>query len=254
MRPLAIARFRLWTTIRSATPFVTFAAAPPIVALLVNTFFALSPLMMSPDLMLRIGATAAMASWLFHAFLMVGLAHQFGQRPVTLNAPVPPGDLIDSAPISPAHRSTGEFTGIFTSALLIHVACLPLLAVVAALSPLPSVFFACFEGLILSALILASASAAWRMAVLGHSRSGMRAARNAGLFILLALIITIGTTRPVAFRDGAFQFVIAPSMAAWSRLLATIEYPVAMVTMLLTLYGAYLAFFGLSAFGKSAQE
>ena len=254
MRPLAIARFRLWTTVRAATPFFGLAAAGPIVALLVDAGFA-NALQASPDMILRVGATAAMVSLAYHAFVLVGIAHECGERRVEPGASVHPADLIDSAPISPAERSAGEFTGIFMTTLLIHATCLPILGIVAALSPLPFRFFAWFEFIFLALILLGSASASWRIVVLGTaSNKGIRAVRNAGLFFLMVIVIAIGTTRPLAFRDGAFQFFIGPSRQAWARLIASVEHPAAMLGMFLALYCGYLAFYGLSAFGRTPQE
>ena len=254
MRPLAIARLRLWTTVRAATPLLAFAAAGPLIAIVVDTALTLS-MQIQPDYLLRIAATAAMLSWSLHGFILVGIAHELGQRRVTPDASVHPSDLIDSAPISPPERSAGEFAGILTTMLLLHVTCLPVLAVVAALSPLPSRFFGWFELMLMALIVLASASAAWRLVVLAPlGNKNLRAVRNAGLFFLLTTVIAIVTTKPLAFRDAFFGFFIGPSRQAWSRLAASVEHPAAMIGMLLTLYCGYLAFYALSAFGRTAQE
>jgi hypothetical protein len=253
MRPLAIARFRVWTTLRAATPLLFFALIAPLVAMIISTAVENMDVV-DPVMVMKVAAVAAFLPWLFSGFVLVGIAHELG-NPLSHEATLRPSDLIDSAPVAPEQRMIGEFLGIFTATIVLHVACLPVLAVNAALSPLPTSFFAWVEACVLAAIILASASAAWRRVVLGPTRAkGIQATRNTFLFFLLTLLTFIFTTNPVAFRDAAAQFTIGPSLRAWARLVAAIEYPVALLAILGTIYAAYLAYFFLSSLGQTPQE
>ena len=254
MRALAIARFRRLTSIRAANPLILFCATPPLIAAFVQTSLGMSD-SFSPDVLQRICATAAIFSWSVHAFMIGGVAHELGNAKLAIDTAVHASDLIDSVPVAPAERVTGEFTGVFASAMLIHICCLPLLGLVAALSPLPTRYFASLEGFILALTLLASASAGWLRVVLGPTRSlGMKSLRNSALFFVAILMAVIVTTKPVAFRDAFFQFFIAPSTQAWSRVLETVERPVALLAFLAAIYASYFAYFFLSSIGHRPQE
>ena len=137
MRALAIARFRLWTTIRVGNPYVVFAAGAPAIAAVVQVAVASSG-DFSPDAVLHVSATAALFAWTLHSALMFGVTQEMGNAAGSpLDTPVHQSDLMDSAPIRSDERTAGELAGVLVSASLIHVCCLPLLAITAALSPLP---------------------------------------------------------------------------------------------------------------------
>lgn len=161
MRPLAIARFRLWTTVRAATPLFVLALAPFLFALLPITR-PQRTFLEQADVWLRIQATAALLSWVLHGLLMVGITHEFGSGKAAGEEAAPASDLMDSAPVEPRQRFLGEWAGILTSALVLHACCLPVMTFIAAVSPLPARVFASIEAAILASLILASASAGWR--------------------------------------------------------------------------------------------
>ena len=254
MRPLALARYRIWTSIRAANPVMLFCAVPPVVAALAQTVWGMSD-SFPPDILLRLSATAALFSWCIHGTMVAAAAREFGNASRTSASAVHPSDLMDSVPVEPAARATGEFTGFFASAMLVHICCFPLLVVVAALSPLPTIFFAWIEGAILAVLVLASASGSWFRVVVGSSRRvGMRPMRNSAFFLLGIVITIVVTTRPIAFRDAFFSFFIAPSTAAWWRLVGTIERPEAMIAFLTALYAGYFSYFVLSCIGHRPQE
>lgn len=246
MRPLAIARFRLWTTIRAATPLFVLALAPFFFALLPitrpqATFFE------EPDMWLQIQATAAVLSWVMHGLLMVGITHEFGGGRAASGDAAPASDLMDSAPVEPRQRFLGEWAGIMMSALVLHACCLPVMTLAATVSPLPARVFLSIEAAMLAALILASASAAWRRVGPRVTPRTMRAARTTLLFLMLLMFIVLATTERVAFRDAALAFLFGPSMRAWARVTATVNDPALMFSLLAVVYFGYLMYFYVSA-------
>jgi len=247
MRYLAIARFRLLTTIRSSTPIFVIAILPPL-------FGAIAESVPEPQFLAEAGfllgrnATVALLMWLIHGAVVLAAGEAFG----TLRASRPdlnalPSDLMDSAPVTPRARFWGDAIGVLGATAIIHVCCLPLLAVVAALSPLPIRVFASIEAAILAMMILVSTAAAWKRLAPQTKWSGTRSARSALLFFILLLFMLIGTTRWDAFRDSAYAFFSSPSTRAWEKVTLAVDNPVLLIVLSALLYAVYLGFFYMSA-------
>src|SRR5439155_12746511 len=159
MRYLAVARFRMLTTIREATWVFVFAMVPGLFA----AIFEATPeplFRAAADELLGEFARIALVAWIFHAVVIVAASETFGSmRLFRVDATALPPDLMDSAPITPTQRFWGETLGVFAATATIHIACLPLLAVIAVLSPLPTVVFVWIEAGIVAWMILGSAGA-----------------------------------------------------------------------------------------------
>lgn len=252
MRPLAIARFRIWSTIRAATPIFATAAAAPLLALLLESR-PNADYILGDDIRMQIFATASLIAWLLHGWIIFGVAQEFGHAKIESNATVHPADLMDSAPIRPRERYFGEFTGVLIASAVIHACCLPVLAAVATLSPLPTIVFVWLEAMTIALMILASAAAAWRRVVGRGGTIGTRFVRTTALFFLLIAFVIMATTEGVAFRDAAVAFVFGPSLRAWSRLMLTINNPFVMLLLFALIYASYLVFFYVSSIRYRAE-
>jgi hypothetical protein len=247
MRVLAIARFRLLTTIRTATPVFVIAILPPLMGAIAESrsepqFGA------GAESPLRLYAVIALITWLFHAALLLAASEASGNlrmfRPdqTELNP-----DLMDSAPIRPRARFWGEAGGILAATAIIHACCLPLLAVVAALSPLPTRVFAWIEAGIIALMILGSTGAAWKRLAPRTKFSGTRTVRSVILFLILFSFSLFASTRWEAFRDSASEYLRSPSMRAWAQLASAVENPFLLLFLLALLYAGYIGFYYISA-------
>lgn len=256
MRYLAIARFRMLTIIRTATPIFIVAALPPLLAAV--------PLSMpeplfraSAEEMLVINARVAMMAWVYHG-LFLSFACLLSGKVKTPHDDVTIGvvpDLMDTAPIGPGSRFWGEALGTLTATVLIHACCLPLLAAVAALSPLPTSVFLWIEAGTVALMILASASAAWQRRAPRTKYSASRGPRNAVLFAVLLLLSLFATTRWEAFRDSALAFISSRnSMRAWAEVVDAVESPPLLFILLSLLYAGYIAYYYVSATRKRVWE
>jgi hypothetical protein len=252
MRFLAVARLRLLTTIREATAVFIFAMVPALIAVAIET--TPEPLFRAAaDELLGVFASVALVAWLFHAFIIITASEAFGSmRLFRVDATALPPDLMDSAPIGPLERFVGETLGVFGATATIHAACLPLLAVVAVLSPLPTVVFAWIEVGIIAMMILGSAGAAWKRLAPRTQWAATRTARSGILFLILFLVTLFATTRWQTFRDSLVAFIITPSMRAWAVVTNAVESPLLLVTLWLLLYGGYLLYY-LNASRKPAE-
>ena len=121
MRYLAVARFRMLTTIREASSVFAFAMLPPLIAVLFEAMP--EPLFRATaDELLGVFARIALAAWLFHAFIIVLASETFGSmRLLRVDATVLPPDLMDSAPMTPIERFWGETLGVFAATATISV-------------------------------------------------------------------------------------------------------------------------------------
>lgn len=243
MRYLAVARFRLLTTIRSATPIFLVAAVPPLIGAAIESIP--EPLFRSEaDLYMRVHAIAGLFAWLLHSLVLLMSCEAFGNlRLLRPDLTTLPSDLMDSAPIGPSQRFWGEALGIFTATLVIHVCCIPLLAIDAALGPLPMSLFLWIEAGLITMLVLASASAAWKRLAPRTLMSATRTMRSGLLFFILVLILFRATTEWVAFRDALAEFAGGPSMNAWARVSATVESPLLLLLLFSLLYASYLFYY-----------
>lgn len=252
MRYVAVARFRLLTTIRSATPIFIIAAIPPLLAAIYQSMP--EPLFRAAaDEVLGPLARAAVVAWLFHGLLVVAASEASGSKqPFRVDPMSLLPDLMDSVPIGPLPRFWGEALGIFTATLTIHICCLPLLAAVAVLSPLPTIFFVWMEAGILALMTLTSAAGAWKRLAPRTQWGATRVARSGLLFFILLVFVLFATTKWTTFRDSWFMFLITPSTRTWDAVAAAVENPTLLVVLLLLLYVGYMAYFVNSA-RKPAQ-
>lgn len=242
MRYLAVARLRLLTTVRSATPIFILAALPPLLAAAFESIP--EPLFRAAaDELLAPIAKAALFAWLIHG-LVVGVACEaFGNRRVRPDLTSLPSDLMDSAPVGPRPRFWGEALGTFAAASTIHACCLPLLAAAAVLSPLPTAAFAWIEAGIIALMILGSAGAAGKRLAPVTPWTATRTARSGILSLILFLLVLLATTNWEAFRDSLAAFIITPSMRAWAAVTASVENPLLLGVLLSLLYAGYLLYY-----------
>ncbi|HJT16438.1 MAG TPA: hypothetical protein VJ853_03575, partial [Thermoanaerobaculia bacterium] len=201
-----------------------------------------------PDSLLGFQAQIALFTWYLHGTFLLAAAETFGslkvQKSDQTNAA---SDLMDSAPLPPNARFAGEVLGIFESTAIIHACCLPMLAVVAALSPLPARVFVWLEAIVIALMVLASAGGAWKRIARPSKMSATRLLRSFIVLLIFFGAILVGSTRWVQFRDAAFGFLGMPSMRAWSRVTAAIDSPVALIMWLVVLYAGYFLFYYLSS-------
>ena len=256
MRYVAIARFRMLTIVRTATPIFVIAAIPPFLAAAFLSF---------PESIFRAGAAellplnarVAVASWLFHA-IFLSFAGLMSGKVKTAHDDVTIGvmpDLMDTAPIGLGSRFWGEAAGTFEALAVIHVCCLPLLAAVVALNPLPTIFFLWFEAGIVVLITLSSAGAAWQRRAPRTKYSASRGPRNAVLFAILFFLALFASTRWEAFRDSLFAFVgQRNSMRAWAEVAGNVESPLLLLVLMSLLYAGYIAYYYLTSTRRRVWE
>ena len=255
MRYLGIARLRLLMTTRTWSPIFVLAVLPPAIAAIavaaVEEFF-----LHDAEFQLPMNAAAASLSWTLHAIFLAaatafsGSVTRSREGAATVHVP----DLLDTVPIGQGPRFWGDALGTFAATGVIHVCCLPLLAVVAAVSPLPLGLFLGLETGVLALLILASAGAAWQRST-AATKSG--AARMAiGFFeVVLFLVILWMTTNMRAFRDAMLNFLMSrPSPAGWSDVVAAVEQPAAFVALVALLYAGTMLYYHFSSTSRRAWE
>ena len=247
MRYLAVARLRRLTTIRQATPVFLLTLLPPLGIAAIESLLE-SSYQGGTDRLLGFQAQVALIAWFFHTIFLLAAEEAFASRKMQsvdpANAPL---DLMDSAPLPPKSRFGGEMLGIFTSTLIIHACCLPMLAVCAALSPLPARVFVWVEAGVLALMILGSAAAAWKRIARPTKMAATRNLRSGILFAIIVAAILFVSTRWTEFRDALFAFLGMPSMRAWSRVLAAIDSPVGAIVSVAVLYVVYFVFYFVSS-------
>ncbi len=257
MGVLAIARFRLLTVVRTGTPIFILAAMPALLALIPMSVSEPSFRAMAKE-WLPLNANVAVAAWLLHGIL-IGLATLSTGKVKTphndvVTRVVP--DLMDTAPVAPPSRFWGESLGTLGAAAIVHACCLPLLAAVAALSPMPNVAFVSIEIGTLALLGLAAAGAAWQRRAPRTKWSGTRGPRNAVLVgILLLLSVRVSTTRWEAFRDALVQFLFPQtSMQVWAEVARAVDRPMLLAALLSVLYAGTIAYYYVSSTRKRVLE
>jgi len=254
---LAIARFRLLTIVRTGTPIFILSAVPALLALIPMSVPEPSLRAFAQE-WLPINANVAVGAWLLHGIL-IGFATLSTGKVKTphddvVTRVIP--DLMDMAPVAPPPRFWGEALGTLGAAAIVHACCLPLLAAVAALSPIPTIAFVSIEIGTLAFLGLAAAGAAWQRRAPRTKWSGSRGPRNAVVVgILLLLSIRFSTTRWEAFRDGLAQFLYPhTSMQAWADVAGAIDRPMLLAALLSMLYAGTIAYYYVSSTRKRALE
>lgn len=248
MRYLAIARFRLLTTIRAANTLFAVAAIAAIGPAALNSFMPDEVFRAGADQLLGIAALAAVFAWIVHALILAVACETFGtvtllRTQITSVQTEGPADLMDTAPIRPGARFWGEAAGILAAAMTIHICTLPVLVLVAALSPLPTTMFIAAEAAIIALVILASTGGAWKRRAPRTKWSGTRGPRSAVLFAILLLMTLRPTTRWEVFRDSLVLFVSEPSPRVWLTVSNAVENPTLLFVLLSLLYASYMAFY-----------
>lgn len=242
MRSLAIARYRMLTTIRSAMPMFVIAIFPPIMVSIAESLPAPAFRVAVDGRMLSFFASISMVGWFFHAAVLLMTAETSGAKFFALDTQ-PASDLMDSAPAGAATRFWGETMGVFAATLLLHVSCLPVLAVVAALSPLPTIVFVYIEVMILVLLVLSSATAAWKRMAPRTKFAATRSVRAGILFLILLIASLRSATQWDAFREASFALHNLPSATEWHRVVNAVDNPLLLGVLLTLLYGGYLSFY-----------
>jgi len=242
MRVLALARYRFWTTLRSAGPILGLAFGPAFAGAafetLLSKWFPPDPSMFSAQ------AAFALIAWLAHCAILIGASLTFGSvKASRTDLTSAMSDLIDSTPIEPRVRFIGEMLGVLGTTLMIHLCCLPGLAITAALSPHPTVMFVCIEAVLIPMIALSSASAAWRRLAPPTRWGSTRAARSGLVFVILVSIIVLSTRNVATFRDAAGGFLSSPSMRKWQLVAASFDNPFLLFVLLGILYIGYMTFF-----------
>lgn len=248
MRSLAIARFRLLTTIRRATMLYVVTAGAALGAAAMVSFMPDTVFRAAADDILRTAASIAVWVAIWHLCLLVFACDAFGndatrRTQLASQETDDRADLMDTAPIGLSARFWGEAAGIFSAAMTIHLCTLPLLVLIVALSPLHTGMFLAWEAVTVILVALASTGSAWKRRAPRSKWSATRGARSALLFLILLLMTLKYTTKWEVFRDSLFQFVTRPTPRMWSSVSRAVENPALLITMLLSLYFGYLAFY-----------
>ena len=248
MRYLAIARFRLLTTIRAAAPLFAVAALAAIGPAISLSFMPDEVFRDEAAEILRLGAVTAVATWIVHALILAFACDAFGnvsllRAQITSAETVTLPDLMDTAPIRPAARFWGEAAGIAAAAMTIHICVLPVLLMVAALSPLPTSMFIGAEAVTIVIVMLASIGAAWKRRAPRTKWSSSRGPRSAALFAILVLMTVRQATRWETFRDSLVTFITGPSPRLWSAVTGAVEKPLMLFSLLALLYTGYILYF-----------
>jgi hypothetical protein len=248
MRYLAIARLRLLTTTRAASPLFAVTVAAAILPAAYLAFIPDEVIRAEADSILSMAATIALAAWVVHALLLVLACNAFGNetllKPHLTSMETPAAsDLIDTAPISLKARFWGETAGILAAAMTIHLCTLPVLVLIFALGPLPASMLFVAEAAIITFVFLASAGGAWKRRAPRTKWSGTRSARSGILFAILLLMTVRYTTQWEAFRDSLALFVREPSARIWAVVTNAIDNPLLFFTLLSLLYTGYIAYY-----------
>jgi hypothetical protein len=257
MGVLAIARFRFLTIVRTGTPIFILGAVPALLAM-APLSVAEPTFRATAERLLPINANASLAAWLLHGILLGLATLSTGKVKSPHNdvvARVIP-DLMDTAPVAPPSRFWGEALGTLGAAAIVHACCLPLLAAVAVLSPMPTAAFVSIEIGTLAFLALAAAGAAWQRRAPRTKWSATRGTRNAVLVgILLLLSVRVSTTQWDAFRDALAQFVFPrTSMQTWADVARAVDRPMLLAALVAMLYAGTIAYYYVSATRKRALE
>jgi hypothetical protein len=248
MRILALARYRLLRTIRSASPIfaLAFVAAAVPVA---GAGHAFQPSFGAWEEMESFLSTTALAvTWSYGLHLLVLLA---AAGVLATRRRSPEGhellDLTETVPATSWDRFLGDAAGILAALLCIHACVLPILGLAVVLSPLPAATFFWLELVVLAVAVFVSAGAAANLHAVTKWRQ-TQLARSFATFIVLAIMILRFTTRGQAFADAAwFSFLVRPSPPTWNALMATVPNPAVLFACMLLLYAGFLAWYAVQS-------
>lgn len=246
MRSLAIARLRLLTRIRTANASFALASIPALVLAVAASWLPENMFRATFPFVAPMIATFTIFVFILHAGVLLIGSETAGQlHPQREGAEW--SDLMETVPIGVAGRYWGEVLGSLGINLTIHLCTLPLLALVAVLSPLPVIVFVILEGIVLLLLSMGSAAAAWKRCARPTKWSATRMARSGLLFWILFVVILNATSRWDAFLGSIEGLITRPSQQTWSITLSAIERPVQLVVLIALLCVSYFAFYYVSS-------
>jgi hypothetical protein len=245
MRHLAIARYRLLTTIRGANWVFAISLGAALVFLLASPSLRVdeSEFRRYPQGNAEVTATLALFCYVLHAIILFLNCLAFGSAGRSRSEAKESSDLIDTAPLTPGIRFWGDALGAFTAALIVHLCTLPLLALAVALSPITNGAFVRIELAIVAFLLLGGAAASWQLHAPPSKWSQTRAPRSAATFLILLIITLIVNTRWEAFRDALGVLMAETSPGHWADLVAAIDSPPLLLIQLVLLFGGFIAFY-----------
>lgn len=243
MRSLAIARYRVLTTIRSARWIfaVSLGAALLLIVMGSGVVIPMSLHWWGVDGVMSTAAKTVIYAYFLHMVILLTACELFATRGRRAGA-AHASDLTDTIPVAPIERFAGDALGILVCAAAVHASTMPLLAAAIALSPLPSVAFFWLELVTIVMAILASTAASWKY----HSTSKWAATqtpRTVMTFLILLLAVLSFTTRWKALRDAVGVFLLQPSPYWWKPVAAAVPNLPLLVAMLSLLYLGFIAYY-----------
>jgi hypothetical protein len=154
---------------------------------------------------------------------------------------------METIPVGAGGRFLGEAFGSLATNLTIHLSCLPLLAMVVVLSPLPLSAFVWLEIAALVLLALAGAAAAWKRCARPSKWSGTRMARSGVLFWVLFWFILDRTSRWDAITSALNLVTSRPLLQTWADITAAIDRPALFGSLVALLCISYVTFYYVDA-------
>lgn len=245
MRYVAIAKLRALTRVRTASGLFAIAAIPPLLLCVTSSSMAENEYRALVPLHAQIIAFESLAIWMLHVVLLLIGSESSGQlHPLREGAEW--ADLMETIPVGSGGRFLGEAFGSVATNLTIHLCCMPLLAMVVVLSPLPLSVFVWLEVITLALFALAGGAAAWKRCARPTKWSGTRMARSGLLFWILFWFILYQSSRWEEIVSSLNLLGARPLRQTWSQITAAIDGPqFAVLVALLCI--SYVTFYYVSA-------
>jgi hypothetical protein len=246
MRYLAIAKLRMLTQIRTASALFAIAAIPSLIFCILTASLAENEYRAAVPFYAQIIAPWGFILWILHAGMLLIGSESSGQlHPLREGAEW--SDLMETIPVGPNGRFLGEALGSLGANLTIHLCCMPLLAMVAVLSPLPLSAFIWLEIVTLVLFGLAGAAAAWKRCARPSKWSGTRMVRSGLLFWVLFWFILDRTSRWDAITSSLYLVTSRPLLQSWAEMTAAIDRPALFASLVALLCISYVMFYYFSA-------
>jgi hypothetical protein len=246
MRSLGIARYRFLTTVRRLRwvgPLLFMALIMPMIATAdAYTRSDADFAALAPDIY-RIATGAMMAAWLLNVGTIMMLGWSFGAR----HREKERTDLLDTAPISAMTHFQGDTLGFFAAMFLMHICCLPMLAEIVAISPLPASVVWWLELVSILLFFIAAAGAAWSLRVNLTGWRQLLIVRQMAVFAISIVMILAVTTRVDDFYQSVGTFFLSPSTVSWAAIVAAIDSVSILILLMLLLIGTFIAYFAFDA-------
>jgi hypothetical protein len=224
MRYVALAKLRVLTRVRTASALFAIAAIPSLVYCVLTASLSENEYRAVMPFYAGVIAPLSILLWILHAGIVLIGAESSGQlHPLREGAEW--SDLMETIPIGPSGRFLGEAFGSVATNLTIHLCSLPLLAMVAVLSPLPLSAFVWLELATLALFALAGGAAAWKRCARPSKWSGTRMARSGLLFWILFWFILYQSSRWEEVVSLLSQFPARPLRQTWAGIIAAIDGP-----------------------------